>query len=325
MFETPILFLLFNRPDTTKLVFAKIREVKPKYLFIAADGPRADRQSEKELCEQTRNLVMDSIDWDCEVKTLFRNENLGCGKAVSLAITWFFDNVEQGIILEDDCLPDLSFFQYCSDLLEKYRFDEQVFVIGGNNFQSKKWGKSSYYFSAYGFTWGWATWRRAWSKFDYSLQSIEEKQFKHQLKRYFPKQQQRDYWYCIYKTMKYIPIDTWDYQWTITQWYNNGINILPNINLVKNIGFGNDATHTKCNVDGVMNLETHHIDLIIHPSKKKINKKADLCSFYKIFEQKKIPPKLLYFNDVKVSVKVILKKIINRLNLFIQLFLRKGK
>ena len=149
-FNTPILFLIFNRPDTTQIVFEEIKKQKPKYLFVAADGVRSHIIEDMEKCKDTRNLVLKGIDWDCEVKTLFRDENLGCGVAVSEAITWFFENVEQGIILEDDCLPHPSFFGYCETLLEKYNDNENVYVISGDNFQNgKQTGNASYFFSNY--------------------------------------------------------------------------------------------------------------------------------------------------------------------------------
>jgi len=173
-FNTPILFLVFNRPNTTQRVFNVIRQVKPKQLFVAADGPRRDKGADEEKCEATREIVK-QIDWDCEVKTLFREENLGCGKAVSSAITWFFENVEEGIILEDDCLPNLDFFGYCEELLDRYRDNREVMFIGGDNFQKgKKWGDASYYFSAYNHVWGWATWKRTWDIYDFKLDSINE-------------------------------------------------------------------------------------------------------------------------------------------------------
>ena len=161
--DTPILFLVFNRPDTTSKVFQRIREIQPLKLFIAADGPRPEKEGEKEKCETVKRSVLENIDWPCEVKTLFRNNNLGCGKAVSNAITWFFQNVEEGIILEDDILPDKSFFNFCKDLLEKYRYDERIKVIGGSNIHKKAGIKDSYYFSSICRIWGWASWRRVWT------------------------------------------------------------------------------------------------------------------------------------------------------------------
>jgi hypothetical protein len=182
-FDTPILFLIFNRPDTTQKVFNEIRKIKPRQLFVAADGPREDHPEDKEKCEQTRKII-DQVDWDCEVKTLFRDKNLGCKHAVSGAINWFFKNVEQGIILEDDCLPDQSFFGFCQELLNKYKNNKQIFNISGNNFQDGMWrGDGSYYFSKYFHCWGWATWADRWQNyFDIKMKNYpkfkEEKRIK---------------------------------------------------------------------------------------------------------------------------------------------------
>ena len=162
---TPVLFLVFNRPDTTEKVFEAIRQAKPQKLFVAADGPRGNRLGEKEKCEQVRKIAT-TVDWDCEVKTLFREKNLGCKFAVSSAIDWFFKNVEEGIVLEDDCLPSQSFFWFCQELLERYRNDERVMLIGGNNRGVDFLKNHSYFFSKYVQIWGWATWRRSWEKYD---------------------------------------------------------------------------------------------------------------------------------------------------------------
>jgi hypothetical protein len=279
MFETPILLLIFNRPDTTAQVFEAIKIVKPKNLFLAADGPREGNKDDIINCEEVRKYVLDNIDWDCEIKKLFREKNLGCGKGVSSAITWFFENVEEGIILEDDCVPSLSFFNYCSKLLEKYRHNSDVFLIGGSNFQKKRRGKESYYFSAYGHVWGWASWRRAWKYYDFSLNSISDREFYNCLNFYFSKNREKFYWYEIFKRMKYDPIDTWDYQWTFSQWYNKGINIIPNLNLVNNIGFNDNATHTKQFVAGISDRPSNDIIIMNYPSKIVINRKADLFTF----------------------------------------------
>jgi hypothetical protein len=152
--ETPILFVIFNRPEVTRRVFAKIREVKPKFLYIAADGPRPGKIDEDKECEATRNIIH-QIDWDCEVSTLFQENNLGCREAVSSAISWFFDNVEAGIILEDDCLPARSFFFFCQELLQLYKDEECVMMISGDNLCPEgAESKYSYYFSRYGQIWG---------------------------------------------------------------------------------------------------------------------------------------------------------------------------
>ena len=171
MFDTPVLFIIFNRPETTSLVFEQIKKVQPKYLFIAADGPRSNMPGELELCNAAREIVLNGIDWDCKIKTLFRTENAGCKKAVSKAINWFFDNVEQGIILEDDCLPDQKFFTFCKEMLWEYKDDMDIIAINGCNFNYHKNDDEGYFFSRYMNVWGWATWKRAAEMIDYNMPS----------------------------------------------------------------------------------------------------------------------------------------------------------
>jgi hypothetical protein len=170
MFDTPILYLIFNRPDLVEVTFSAICEIKPKKLFIAADGPRLDNLDDVLNCMLARQYVLSKIDWECDVKTLFRDTNFGCGIAVSSAISWFFEDVEEGIILEDDCLADKSFFNFCALLLNKYRSNHKIFHINGSNHQfGIKRGCSDYYFSVYPHVWGWATWKRAWNFYDYKM------------------------------------------------------------------------------------------------------------------------------------------------------------
>jgi len=288
MFETPILLLIFNRLDTSARVFEKIKAVKPKYLYIAADGPREGNEDDKVKCEKVRKYMLDNIDWDCNVSTLFRDKNMGCGLAPFDAINWFFNNVEEGIILEDDCIPSPSFFIYCKELLEKYRMNEKIFVVGGNNFQNKKRGNASYYFSAYGHIWGWATWRRAWKKCNYVTGTINEHSFKNALNKYFSTNNEKEYWLSLFNKMKnHHSNDIWDFQWTFSQWINDAINIVPNVNLVQNIGFDENATHTKWETPGVSNLKTNDISVLKHPKNIKINRKADLYTFKNVFFRKK--------------------------------------
>ena len=166
-FDVPILFIVFNRPDTTAIVFQKIREIKPRKLFLAADGPRPSREGEKERCDAVRKIITEGVDWDCDVQLKFSDINLGCGRAESSAMLWFFESVGEGIVIEDDTLPDTSFFYFCKELLAYYRNDETVRMIGGNNFQGgKKRGDGSYYFSKLTHSWGYASWWRAWKDYD---------------------------------------------------------------------------------------------------------------------------------------------------------------
>jgi len=279
MFNTPILFLIFNRQDTTTQVFEAIKNIKPAHLYIAADGPRMAKPCEFEKCQETRNIVLNGIDWDCEVKTFFRDDNLGCGKAVSSAITWFFENVEEGIILEDDCLPHPDFFPYCATLLERYKDNSQIMFIGGGNFQNGiQRGDSSYYFSAYSHVWGWASWRRAWEKYDFTLESISYEKFEDILSIYFQSEKVKESWKLIFNKMKNNMIDTWDFQLAFSIWANNGICIIPNVNLISNIGFGEDATHTLA-ISEVANMPTLGIIPLQHLQNILIDKKADKYYF----------------------------------------------
>lgn len=241
--ETPTLFLIFNRPDTTAKVFEEIRKAKPKRLFIAADGPNQNDPESERKCLETRKIV-ENIDWDCEVKKLFNEKNLGCRKAVSSAISWFFDNVDRGIILEDDCLPNESFFRFCEEMLEKYEGNEKVSMITGTNFAGNWKSSSSYLFSKYGSIWGWATWKRAWKHYDLEMKAWENPETAEKLQKFFPKKQ-----WLIRKKMfndAYLgKINTWDYQWSFARALRETLSVVPSQNLIKNIGFREDATHTK--------------------------------------------------------------------------------
>lgn len=243
--KTPVLFLVFNRPDKTRTVFGSIRQAKPERLFVAADGPRKGRKEDEELCRETREIIR-QVDWPCDIKTLFREENLGCKRAVSSAIDWFFEHVEEGIILEDDCLPDQSFFKFCEEMLERYRENERVGMISGNNFQfGKLQNDHSYYFSKYSHIWGWATWRRAWRKYDVNISSWPELKKRHKLSYMF-NLKDRYYWKSIFNDTYAGKIDTWDYQWTYACFMNNYLSIMPAVNLVSNIGFSDEhSTHTR--------------------------------------------------------------------------------
>lgn len=279
MLNTPVLFLIFNRPDTTRQVFAKIREIQPKQLFIAADGPR-NIPGEAEKCDLTKKLVLDAIDWDCEVRTLFRTENLGCGVAPAQAISWFFEQVEQGIILEDDCLPDASFFTFCEELLNYYKDDTSVMHISGNNFQlGRKIGNGSYYFSEIPHSWGWATWKRVWKHFDWEIKELD---------KYLESNNSLNpYWIDRLKMVqKEKPEDIWDYQYTFCIFNKHGKAILPNINLIKNIGFNQDATHTKGELLYYSAQSFGSINNIVHPSDKSINIEADKFTMDTYFIQK---------------------------------------
>lgn len=243
--RSPVLFLVFNRPKSTKNVFDAIRLARPPRLYIAADGPRSGRLGEGELCKEVRE-VADCIDWDCEVKTLFRSENLGCKAAVSSAIDWFFDQEEEGIILEDDILPAPTFFSYCDELLERYRYNENIGLVSGCNLIANRFHHdSSYFFSRYSHIWGWATWRRTWKCYDVHMSSWPTWRDSGGLKK-IPGTSRRfiRHWNAIFNLAYAGEIDTWDYQLLFTCWKKNLLTILPVLNQTHNIGFGVNATHT---------------------------------------------------------------------------------
>lgn len=302
-FTTPILFLIFNRPDLTSQVFDQIASVKPKKLYIASDGPRNKEEGEDPLVQQTRDLVLNRINWDCDVKTLFRDENLGCKVAVSSAIDWFFENVEEGIILEDDCLPDQSFFYFCAEMLDLYRNTEKIMHISGFNFENiTKNMPSSYFFSRHGVIWGWATWKRAWQKYDVDIKSWPsikaEKKYKHFLtKTEIPFRIET--WDKIVEGL----LDTWDYQWSFARLINKGLNIVPKENLIRNIGFRCDALHTKNAPPQLTNIKLNKLNFpLIHPTILKSNSAYN--KRYESFFLKK--------NSYHIYVKK-LKKLCNRI------------
>lgn len=290
MFETPILLIIFNRPDTTKLVLEQIRSIRPKQLFIAADGPRAHKDGEFEICRQTRELVLESIDWDCEVKTLFREQNLGCGIAVSSAITWFFEHVEMGIILEDDVIPEMSFFHFCQELLEKYRYDNKIWHISGNNFIDVG-NQASFFVSNFPFIWGWATWRRAWKGYHYELFNDSKSTIQKVVDQTLYNTQMKKHWMTIFSKLRNEHSSfTWDYQWFYTLWKHEGYAIMPARNLVKNIGFGENATHTLDPDHNLANIQAHAIEFPLrYPKKLKPNRKTELQLFYTFYEGKISP------------------------------------
>lgn len=245
MTSSPVLLIAFNRPSHARMVFEKVRLARPSRLYIAVDGPRKHRPEDAELVQQTLNIYQE-IDWPCQVERLVRKDNLGCKMAVSSAITWFFSHEEQGIILEDDCLPDSSYFSYCDYLLEKYRNVDSVMHINGVNFQDDNWrGDGSYYFSKICHVWGWASWRRAWKLYDIRMEGLEEFFSKNKYLSVLNYKDSFEYWQPSFIKTKEGLIDTWDYQWVFSVWKNNGLSITPNFNLISNIGFDEMATHTQ--------------------------------------------------------------------------------
>jgi len=242
--KAPVLLLIFNRPDLTFRTFDAIRAARPEQLFISGDRPRPGSAEDAEMVARART-VADKIDWDCEVTTRFHDQNLGCARAVSSGIDWAFESVDELVILEDDCHPSPSFYPFCAELLERFRADQRVFVISGDNFQQRAPRTPySYHFSRYNHCWGWATWKSAWKHYDIEMKEWPEIRDGEWLEDIFRDPPATAYWKHIFDEVHAGKIDTWDYQWTFACWIQSGLTVLPTVNLVQNIGFGEDATHT---------------------------------------------------------------------------------
>lgn len=274
-FQAPVLLMVFNRQDQAVRIFESIRAAAPPRLYIAADGARKNRDGEAEKVERLRKYLVEHVDWPCEVKTLFRAENLGCKVAVSSAITWFFEHEEMGIILEDDCLPSASFYTFCNELLVRYKDDNRVWQVSGYNLLDSAYAtKNSYLFSNFGFCWGWATWRRAWKHFDGEMTLWPEAKAQGITSSYPFMPSRNATWEETYQGK----IDTWDYQWNFTMASNSALSAVPVENMIKNIGFTPDATHTFVDDAGRGKLENKDIVFpLVHP---------DFVIYDGIYEQK---------------------------------------
>ncbi len=279
--KTPVAFLIFNRPDTTERVFREIRKARPPKLLVVADGPRSDHPGEAKKCEDTRKII-EQVDWDCEVMKNYSDINMGCKRRVSSGLDWVFETVEEAIILEDDCLPSQSFFRFCQELLEYYKDDTRVMHISGNNFQFGQNRTSyDYYFSKKFFhVWGWATWERAWRYYDINMKRWPLFRSNNLLDSIFPNVIERRKKSQIFEATYNGMIDTWDYQWTFSCLSQHALAIIPNKNMVSNIGFHRHATHTSNKSDLFANLPIEEIKSPLnHPDFIITNKKADDFTF----------------------------------------------
>ncbi len=275
--STPVAFIIYNRPDLTQQVFAAIRRARPLRLLVIADGPRTSADTAK--CQAARAVVQ-AVDWPCEVRTHFSEKNLGCGRRPATGIDWVFSQVEEAIILEDDCLPAPSFFHFCECLLKRYRQDLRIMHISGDNYQlGQPRTEAAYYFSKYTHSCGWATWRRAWKFYDYELKSWEAFKAAGLLRAICPDPVEAAHW-----DRKLTPIarqerdDAWDYQWTYAVWTQGGLSILPAVNLISNLGFRSDATHTRV-PSRWGNLPVGEIEELVDPPFVVQNREADRFTF----------------------------------------------
>jgi hypothetical protein len=281
--DTPVLLIAWRRPHTLRQVIDAIRPVTPTRLYVACDGPNPKRSGEAEKVAATRAVIEHEIDWPCQTERLYSDANQGCRLGVSRAISWFFEQVEEGIILEDDCVPHPDFFPYCITLLERYRHDTRVWCISGNNFQDGQWrGDGSYYFSRYNHCWGWASWSRCWQHYDANLSHWPALRDSGLLDTIFEYPVERNYWSSIWQRLLDAgEPDTWDYQWTFTCLANGGLTALPNRNLVSNVGFGEDATHTTGGA--IYTTISEGVDPTRHPTFLLRDAAADRYTFNHLF------------------------------------------
>jgi len=286
----PVALFIFNRPDKTAVVLEKIRQAKPTTILVVADGPRPGKPGEKELCDQTRQSVLDALDWNPRVLTNFSQKNLGCRERIASGLSWVFEQVPEAIILEDDCVPDISFFRFASELLVHYRDNLQIGVISGDNFQPQPMQlDASYYFSLFNHCWGWASWRRAWQKYDDKMTLWPRLRNKGWLEKKFPKREHSLYWAQIFDAVHARRIDTWDYPWLFSLWSAGMLTALPRCNLVTNIGVGGDSTHMKGYHSEYHHLSVCPIDFpLVHPLEVTTNTAADLYSQIHIFGEAKL-------------------------------------
>ena len=314
-FSTPILLIVWRRPKETIEVLTSISQIKPKKLFISCDGPRLGNREEAFKVKRTQEICRDFINWDCEVKWQISQANLGCKVGVVSAINWFFDNVQEGIILEDDNVAHPDFFNYCQILLEKYRNDKRVWCISGSNNQDNIMrGEGSYYFGKIPLIWGWATWKNRWKHYDMDIKDWPHIKTSNILSNIFEDNIEKEYWINIFDDFyKNGNPDTWDYSWVLRCLINNALIAIPNKNLINNIGFNSDATHTVWEKTNTSEMESIG-DKIKHPKFLICDKKAETYQFDFYFGGNDIRLKKNIIIRIKNKLKKILRfKLFNRL------------
>jgi hypothetical protein len=273
IFNIPIVFIIFNRPKHTKAVFSEIAKLKPQKLYIIADGARLDNYSDKINCEKSRNVVT-SIDWECNVIKIYSEANLGCKNRIVTGLNEVFLKEKYAIILEDDCLPSQDFFYFSEKLLLHYENNKSIGMISGCNFNEVN-SEYSYYFSRYSHIWGWATWSRAWSMYDHKILSWPQNRNSDLLNSVIQRQGSIDYWMTALDGVFNNKIDTWDYQWNYSCWVSGMLSIVPSRNMISNIGFGKDATHTR-GISIFSKMKRMEMSKNLkHPSLIEVNKEND--------------------------------------------------
>ena len=276
MFQTPVVLFIFNRQTFTQSVIDILSRIKPTKLFVIADGPKSTMDSEILLCNMTRQLI-DTIDWKCDLIKKFADTNIGCRNSIPSGLDFVFSHVEECIILEDDCLPELSFFKFCEELLEKYRENETIMSISGHRTDGpNEFGSESYYFSKYPNIWGWATWKNRWVKYDLRMRQWPELKDKLWLTSILNTKVAQAYWTRIFDSML-NDLDTWDYAWVYTNWLHNGLTIRPKVNMISNIGLGNKSSRNSIyEYESKFHQAADMKFPLIHPLCIEIDQQADI-------------------------------------------------
>lgn len=280
--ETAIALFFFKRPDTTRQVFETIRKAKPKKLFLISDAPYWQDKGKNEECKS----IVENVDWECTVYKNYAEWNLGCDDRITSGIDWVFTHVDEAIFLEDDCIAEPTFFQFCEEMLEKYRYDTRIMMVSGNNFQyGNKRTEYSYYYSQIFHIWGWATWKRAWQYYNHDVTFANEIIEGGWLPDLIAEPTSASFFTNILSANYLHNSNTWDFKWNFSCWVQNGLSIAPNHNIVTNIGFGADATHAFDTNSPLANIPTLPMEFPIkHPPFMIQDKEADrktMCMFYR--------------------------------------------
>jgi len=303
-YSVPVLFLTFNRPQHTQAVLERLRLLQPERLYVHCDGPRPHRPEDADNVSAVRNILETQVDWPCQVTTLFRDVNLGLRAGVFDAINWFFRQETEGIILEDDCIPDPSFFRFCQEMLETYRDDEQIMHIGGSNLAQEFTAglPESYVFSKFSFVWGWATWRRAWNKMSVSLDGLEKFAASEHFKQFVPNSMARVYMLDKFRDTQQRKNNSWAYAWFYSILKNNGLCIVPKKNLVQNVGVGEQSATNTTSSNQAARLRAGVLEWpLVHPSERSPEPGLEIHFFYT--SQKKRPRLLIWWALKKIGLR----------------------
>jgi hypothetical protein len=290
--DLPVVLIVFNRPHITTLAMERLRAIRPKTLLVVADGPRSTRPHEPRLCAEVRQIA-ERVDWPCELLKNYSEENLGCGRRIATGLDWAFRTVEEAAIVEDDCQPEPDFYRFCQEMLERYRDEPRVMQVCGSNFLfGRVRPRASYYFSRYPLSWGWASWRRAWSHFDFDMKSWRAASNQQMYLDQFDNRKEQAFWTASWNQMCAGEGDNWDYQWSFACLAARGLSIVPAANLIRNVGFGGDATHTRSRLMALTPPIGKLSFPLVHPTEIKSDDAADRLASRTLFQKRHLIEKV---------------------------------